>query len=150
FTRNGEEVTFHPGPAPSRREIADVAERVGRRMRKWLRRRNLLQAKKTEDTSNETPARSPLEACIQAPLFGGECLRIDRDEPSIEPGDEHVRERGKSPRSAEVLGFHVHAGVVIDAGDREGLERLCRYGARPAFALERISLLPDGRVAYRL
>ncbi|XYH94925.1 transposase [Sorangium sp. So ce1128] len=38
----------------------------------------------------------------------------------------------------------------IRAGDRAGLERLCRYGARPPFSLERISLLPDGRVAYRL
>ncbi|WP_437479089.1 transposase [Sorangium sp. So ce1014] len=32
----------------------------------------------------------------------------------------------------------------------EGRERLCRYGARPPFSLERLSLLPDGRVAYRL
>ena len=36
------------------------------------------------------------------------------------------------------------------AGDREGLERLCRYGARPPFSLERLSRLADGRVAYRL
>ena len=34
--------------------------------------------------------------------------------------------------------------------DDEGRERLCRYGARPPFSLERLSLLPDGRVAYRL
>jgi hypothetical protein len=50
----------------------------------------------------------------------------------------------------EVAGFNIHAGVTIRAGDRAGLERLCRYGARPPFSLERISLLPDGRVAYRL
>jgi len=40
--------------------------------------------------------------------------------------------------------------VTVRAGDRDALERLCRYGARPPFSLERISLLPDGRVAYRL
>lgn len=39
---------------------------------------------------------------------------------------------------------------MIRAGDRTGLERLGRYGARPAFSLERLSLLPDGRVAYQL
>ncbi|WP_437575185.1 transposase [Sorangium sp. So ce887] len=49
-----------------------------------------------------------------------------------------------------MAGFHIHAGVTIRAGDRAGLERLCRYGARPPFSLERISLLPEGRVAYRL
>jgi len=39
---------------------------------------------------------------------------------------------------------------MVRAGDREGLERLCRYGARPPFRLERMSLLPDGRVASLL
>ena len=39
---------------------------------------------------------------------------------------------------------------MVKAGDRAGLERLCRYGARPPFSLERMSLLPDGRVAYLL
>ena len=34
--------------------------------------------------------------------------------------------------------------------DREGLERLCRYVARPAIATERLSELPDGRIAYDL
>ncbi|WP_437596060.1 transposase [Sorangium sp. So ce590] len=36
------------------------------------------------------------------------------------------------------------------AGDREGLETLCRYGARPPFSLERLALLPDDRIAARL
>ena len=31
-----------------------------------------------------------------------------------------------------------------------GLERLCRYGARGALALERFETAPDGRIAYRL
>ncbi|WP_233262328.1 transposase [Vitiosangium sp. GDMCC 1.1324] len=33
--------------------------------------------------------------------------------------------------------------------DRQGLERLCRYGARGALALERLSRAEDGRIAYR-
>ena len=49
---------------------------------------------------------------------------------------------------AEASGFNVHAGVTVRSGDREGLERLCRYGARPPFSLERLSMLADGRVAY--
>ncbi|XYI02232.1 transposase [Sorangium sp. So ce1128] len=49
-----------------------------------------------------------------------------------------------------MAGFNIHAGVRLRAGDRAGLERLCRYGARPPFSLERIWLLPDGRVEYRL
>ncbi|WP_437745412.1 transposase [Sorangium sp. So ce1504] len=41
-------------------------------------------------------------------------------------------------------------GVRLAARDREGRERLFRYGARPPFALERFSELADGRIAYRL
>ncbi|XYI02125.1 transposase [Sorangium sp. So ce1128] len=55
-----------------------------------------------------------------------------------------------SPWAAEVSGFDVHAGVTVRAGNRDGLEKLCRYGARPPFSLERLALLPDGRIATRL
>src|SRR5262245_66658707 len=47
-------------------------------------------------------------------------------------------------------GFSLHAGVVIAEHDRDALERLCRYGARPAFAQERLSWTDDGRIAYKL
>jgi Putative transposase len=40
--------------------------------------------------------------------------------------------------------------VRVEAGDDERRERLVRYCARPPFALERIELMKDGRVAYRL
>ncbi len=80
---------------------------------------------------------------------GGTFLRVDGNRVVEEDDDEHRRGK-KSPWAAEVRGFNVHAGVLVHAGDREGLERLCRYGARPPFSLERISLLPDGRVAYLL
>ena len=49
-----------------------------------------------------------------------------------------------------MAGFNVHAGVTGRARSRDGLEKLCRYGARPPFRLERMALLPDGRVASRL
>ena len=49
-----------------------------------------------------------------------------------------------------ISGFSVHAGVGIPAHDRMRLERLCRYGGCPPVATERLSLLPDGRLLYRL
>src|SRR5213592_2103865 len=55
-----------------------------------------------------------------------------------------------SPRCAGVSGFNLHANVSIGARDRERLQRLLRYAARPALALERLSKLPDGRLVYRL
>ena len=44
----------------------------------------------------------------------------------------------------------LHAQVLVPAGQRERLEHLCRYVARPAIATERLALAPDGRVVYGL
>jgi len=140
-------VAFHAGRAPCREELADVAGRVATRMTKWLRRRKLLDERPLEERSNEAPEVSPLEACMQLSLFGGTFLRLGNVANDVE--DEH-RPSAKSPWAAEVRGFNVHAGAVVKSGDRDGLERLCRYGARPPFSLERLSLLADGRVAYLL
>jgi hypothetical protein len=49
-----------------------------------------------------------------------------------------------------VSGFSVHANVCIEARDRDRLERLIRYAARPAVSTERLSELGDGRLLYRL
>jgi hypothetical protein len=51
---------------------------------------------------------------------------------------------------AEVRGFNRHTAVRVEADERDALERLCRYMARPAVAAGRVSVLPDGNVAYRV
>ena len=56
------------------------------------------------------------------------------------------REYVLPPRCASCEGYNLHAGVAVRASDREGLERICRYVARPPLAKERIDWLPDGRV----
>ena len=114
FTRDaGGAAVFHDGPAPSREEIAAVAGRVAERMTRWLRRRHLLDDRPVEDRSNEAPDLSPLEACMQASLFGGTFLRRGKDgAPAADDNDQH-RAGSKSPWAAEVDGFNVHAGVVI-------------------------------------
>jgi Putative transposase len=47
-------------------------------------------------------------------------------------------------------GFSLHANTHLHANDRQRLERLCRYEARGALALERLSRAEDGRIAYRM
>jgi hypothetical protein len=61
--------------------------------------------------------------------------------------------RGEPPsneRVAQAAGFSLHAGVVAAADQRGTLERLCRYVARPAVAIERLSLTAQGHVRYAL
>jgi hypothetical protein len=51
---------------------------------------------------------------------------------------------------ARAAGFSLHAGVAAEAYQRDKLERLCRYIARPTLASERWSRLADGRIRYEL
>jgi len=61
-------------------------------------------------------------------------------------GDDDVRDM----LAWENSGFSLDASVRIADRDRAGLERLLRYCARPPFALERLDLLDEQRVIYRL
>ena len=74
---------------------------------------------------------------------------------------ERLSRRGRAERPLFVPGelccdierFSLHAKVRIAAAHgegREGLERLCRYIARPPIKVERLSLDADGRVIYAL
>jgi hypothetical protein len=66
------------------------------------------------------------------------------------PADQRATARaGAARKGGHSRGFDVHAGVVVAGSDPEGRERLLRYWARP-LSLERLSVLPDGRVAYEL
>ena len=66
------------------------------------------------------------------------------------PATARRRVRGSDRLRAWCDGFSLHAGVVVPDHDREALERLCRYGARPAFAHERLAWTADGRISYQL
>jgi len=58
--------------------------------------------------------------------------------------------RGTDRLRAWSEGFSLHAGAVIADHDREALERLARYGARPAFAHDRLTWTSDGRISCQL
>ena len=47
-----------------------------------------------------------------------------------------------------VAGFSLHSGVATRANERDKLERLCRYIARPAVSTKRLSLTQHGKVRY--
>jgi hypothetical protein len=53
-------------------------------------------------------------------------------------------------RVGNVAGFSLHAGVAARAHERDKLERLCRYIARPAVSTKRLSMTRNGQVRYEL
>jgi hypothetical protein len=61
------------------------------------------------------------------------------------PTDEDVARVAR----AEVAGFNVHANTCARANDRARIEHLVKYLARPPIAQDRLTELPDGRLALR-
>jgi Putative transposase len=49
----------------------------------------------------------------------------------------------------QYAGFSLHAGIGVEAGQREKLERLARYVSRPPVSVERLALTAQGQVRYR-
>ena len=147
YVRTAGAVRFREHPAPSREQIEQVARRVHARAVRWLKRNGLLRGK-PEDGSNEREGATALDACATLALRGAGL--VSRDDPSERPPSDPLEARAPKRFSAVFEGFDVHAAVRVEADDDAGRERLVRYCARPALALDRLSLSRAGRVVYRV
>ncbi len=144
---------FYPLPAPDDEEIARVVAASARGILRLLERRGLLSdhGDAAEDPLQEEEPL--LAACAAASLQYRIATGARTGKPVMRLGDRIESEGvefvpGKS--CASVQGFSLHAGVAVNAHDRDRLERLFRYIARPPIATKRLSELKDGRIAYEL
>ncbi|MBI4608833.1 MAG: transposase [Candidatus Rokubacteria bacterium] len=144
---------FHPAPAPSDEEVAQVLTAVRHQVRALLVRRGLEPGDDATGPADRLAEESSVlagivSASVQGRVAlgtraGGRVRQLGRD-----VDVEDVRSRG--PRQAHVDGFDLHANVWVSANDRAGVERLCRYVLRPPLAQDRLRLRGDGRVVVEL
>jgi hypothetical protein len=123
---------FRPLDPPTDGEVAALAGKVIRRIAKLLARRD-----EDRDDDHAGDALAYVQAASVRATFSAPGVLSDAD-----PGLRH------GTRSAFIAGFSLHANVAIHENDRDGLERLCRYGLRPAFAEERLSWTDEGQIRY--
>jgi len=98
----------------------------------------------------EAQEQPPWDSDADAPVLAANADAIHLPGPRLLPGmTANIAEPGK-PLCAKVDGFSLHAARTVEAADREGLERLCRYGLRSPLSLERLSVGPEGQVRYQL
>jgi hypothetical protein len=124
-------VRFEPLPPPTQGEVERLLRGVHHRVLCLLEKRGALPAQGPEDALQAYQAHSLQQ-------------RLRWTEVDVRPPP------SKQPRCAFMEGFSLHANTHLHANDRQGLERPCRYGARGALALERLSRAEDGRIAYRM
>ena len=140
--------------APVKDELEDLVQLISQRVGRCLERQGLLE-QDTEsawlelDPTDEADAMPHiLDSSVSyriavGPQQGRKAFMIrtlrplDRPNPGLE-------------RVAKANGFSLHAGVSCEGHQTDKRERLCRYIARPAVAIPRLSLSSTGKVVYTL
>ena len=146
-------VTWHAHEGLGDADVARLVRRIRDRVRRALRR---VGKWSEEDDAADAGAEPDGEQAVLLALASGAVSGRRAFGERAGEGDVRVG-RGtraepfvRGPLCAECDGFSLHAGVRVAAGDQKRLEHLLRYAGRPAIAGSRLSLLPDGRVAYEL
>lgn len=140
-------VRFRAAPGLTAQELADFAARLHARLWRLLQRRGALPARADDDGGNLQLPLGALGSCAQAAMRHGARARQG---PALAVVEEEEVERPSSGLTANVGGMSVYASGVVVAGQRDVLEKLCRYLLRGPLTLGRLAQRPDGMVTYRL
>jgi hypothetical protein len=145
FERGDGQVYFRQSPPPSLDQLQHVLGTIIESVRRLLARMGYHLAELIDQPV-------AWHACLDASIGQRQLLGDDAGLPMETVGESPTSDtiRYQQHLCAKLAGFTLHAGVTTDAKDRGGLERLCRYIARPAIAQDRLSTRHDGKVVYRL
>jgi len=127
------ETRWVPLDGPSKQDIEHLAHRVSIRVRRYFEQEHACEM--AGGAPDENGDLQTLAEAIKRPGLPAQ----DRS-PAARVRDD----------AALVDGFSLHVGRAINPDDRVAIERMLRYGSRPAFAQSRLSLTESGKVCYRL
>jgi hypothetical protein len=155
-TEAGLKPRFVQGEPPSDADIAAVVQTISRRVIRKLRSLGCLEVGSDAAVAtgydplmaDEPTLAHTLAASVTQRLAFGE--RAGQQVRRIGSGFGYEGERPAltGPRCASVHGFSLHANTQVPAHRRDQLERLIRYTARGAVALERLAQDAHGDLVY--
>ena len=142
-------LAFHGLGAPTFEEVEQVARWTHARIEKIL-----LAHGRTFDGVGDEPAeltrdQPVLASCYAASAADVQLLGESAGQRTLELVQPVRAFRQETRALAEYGGVNVHAEVAVDGRDRQRLEHVLRYMARPPLALDRLSLRDDGQIVYR-
>jgi hypothetical protein len=149
YTFEDQRPRLRRAPSPTNAELTKLLHTISHRLARLLERLGLL-VRDREDPYLDLQPTDAFDQLIGAsihyriaigPHTGRQALTLGTVPPT--PESEHA------PLVAKLPGFSLHAATVCEAHQRDKLEKLCRYIARPAIANERLSLNERGQVVYR-
>lgn len=141
---------FRHVPGPTGAELQVVVQQIAGRIGRLLERCGIVE-RDIENAWLSTDAEpGPLDDLIDhsityriavGPRAGQKLFRLQALS-AMELGNDQQGDH----RGAARAGFSLHAGIDIAPGQRQKLERLCRYVSRPPVAVERTALTSSGHV----
>lgn len=150
----GNTIQFHTIKAPSNQDMNLLLRRISMRIMRLLERAGFLERDQEEgglmlegsddDVMNHLQGSSIIYRIATGRRLGQKVLTLK----TLPPRDEFDESVGES--LAKSGGFSLHAGVSAKSHQRDKVERLCRYIARPAVSTHRLEILPDGKISYEL
>jgi hypothetical protein len=146
---------FRRAKAPTLEELNQLVHQISHRVTRHLEKKGWLErdaenswllldtADQEDDTLSQLQGHSITYRIAMGPHKGRKVLTLQSLPSSPETGS-------NSSRVASTNGFSLHAGVMAEPHQKNLLERLCRYIARPAVSEKRLSLTGNGQVRYEL
>ncbi len=145
-----EPIDFWVASPPTVKEIEEVLTKIINKLTKYLERQKIIIRDDNdgfqipipdEDTLSKLQATSVTYRFATGKSKGKKAMVLK----SVTDND-HTATKGLVSKNS---GFSLHAGVATKAHERDRLEKVCRYIARPAVAEERLSTNDKGDVIYR-
>jgi len=144
---NAKTNVFHSSPPLRDEDVSDLVQTVAHRVIRLLKKRGVLDGDAYDELADDEPL---LAGMTSASILGlvstgdraGRRVRRVLSDPSeaVRTGDLCFASRG----------FSLHAATRIAAGDKAGLERLCKYVSRPPLAHGSLQELWEDDYAFKL
>lgn len=152
----GNQPIFRHVPAPTSVQLQVLVQQIAERVGRLLERRGLVERDMENAWLSTDGPGGPLDDLIGhsityriavGPRAGQKLFTLQTLSASAIP---EAEQQGDRRGAVQAGGFSLHAGIDIAAGQREKLERLCRYVSRPPVAVDRMALTASGQVRYGL
>jgi hypothetical protein len=140
---------FHALGAPTFEEVQQVAEWTHAKIERVLQAHGRTLDGVGDEPAELTHDQPVLASCYAASAADVQLLGEGAGQRTLKLVQPVRAVRPEARALADVGGVNIHAEVAIDGRDRQRLEHVLRYMARPPLALDRLALRDDGQVVYR-
>ena len=146
----GKPMAFHHTKAPTNDEMKEVLEKIIQKTIKLLEKQGIIKRDEEDKLQLNLEEDDALAKLQQGAVTYRFAIGPNKGKKALTLKVVTEDHSGVRNLVANHSGFSLEAGVAFRGFQRDKIEKLCRYIARPAVANERLSLNSQGQVVYHL